>query len=81
MWYDGSMTTKALKDAIERAENWPEERQEDAARILRDMDSQERTSYQLTAEQAAEVESRLAESDPKFLTLAEVRARLTAHGA
>jgi hypothetical protein len=75
------MTTKTLRDAIERVRSWPEERQEDAARMLRDMEAQDTASYRLTADQAVEVERRLTDDDPKFLTLAEVRARLSHHGA
>lgn len=76
-----SMKTKALNDAIERAQNWPAERQEQAARMLRDMEAQDGAHYRLTAEQTAEVGRRLADVDPKILTLAEVRARLRRHGA
>jgi len=75
------MTTKALKEAIERVQTWPEERQEDAAKMLLDMETQDKAAYRLTDEQAAEVERRLADPDPKFLTLAEVRARLSQRGA
>lgn len=75
------MTTETLKDAIERVRSWPEERQEDAARMLRDMEAQDNASYRLTANQATEVEGRLADDGPKFLTLAEVRARLSHRGA
>jgi cell division septum initiation protein DivIVA len=75
------MTIKALKDAIERAGTWPEERQVDAAQMLRDMDAQHDAPDRLTNEQLAEVERRLADREPKFLTLTEIRARLTARGA
>jgi hypothetical protein len=75
------MTTKALKDVIERVQRWPRERQEDAARMLLEMEAQDVSGYRLTDEQAAEVERRLADPDPKFLTLAEVRARLAHSGA
>jgi hypothetical protein len=75
------MTTKALKEAIERVQQWPEERQEDAARILLDMEAQDTSDYRLTDEQVAEVKRRLADPTPKFLTLAEVRARFSPSGA
>ena len=75
------MTTKALKDVIERVQRWPQERQDDAARMLLEMEAQDTSGYRLTDEQAAEVERRLADPDPKFLTLAEVRARLAHSGA
>ena len=75
------MTTKALKEAIERVQQWPEERQEDAAKILLDMEAQDTSAYRLTDDQVAEVKRRLADPNPKFLTLAEVRARLSPSGA
>ena len=75
------MTTKALKEAIERVQQWPEERQEDAAKILLDMEAQDTSSYRLTDDQVAEVKRRLADPNPKFLTLAEVRARFSPSGA
>lgn len=75
------MTTKALKEVIERVQRWPQERQDDAARMLMEMEAQDTAGYQLTDEQAAEVKRRLADPNPKFLTLAEVRARLSHAGA
>ena len=75
------MTTKALKEVIERVEHWPQERQEDAARMLLEMEAQDTSGYRLSGEQVAEIERRLADSNPKFLTLAEVRARLAHSGA
>ena len=75
------MTTKALKEVIERVQRWPQKRQDDAARMLLEMEAQDTSGYRLTDEQAAEVERRLADPDPKFLTLAEVRARLAHSGA
>jgi len=75
------MTTKALKEAIEHTERWPQERQDDAARMLLEMEAQDASGYRLTDEQAAEIKRRLADPNPKFLTLAEVRARLAHFGA
>ena len=75
------MTTKALKEVIERVQRWSQQRQDDAARMLLEMEAQDTSSYHLTDEQAAEVECRLADPNPKFLTLAEVRARLARSGA
>ena len=69
------MTTKSLKEAIERVQHWPEARQEDAARMLLEMEAQATSSYRLSEDQVAEVERRLADPNPKFLTLAQVRAR------
>jgi hypothetical protein len=73
------MTTK-LKDVIERVQNWPQERQEDAAKVLLEMEAQDTSSYQLTDEQLAEVRRRRAEANPKTLTLAEFDRKLRRFG-
>ena len=70
-----SMTNK-LKEIIERVQTWPEDRQEDAARVLSEMEKQDRSNLRLTDEQAAEVRRRLAEENPKTITLAEFNERL-----
>jgi hypothetical protein len=64
------MTTK-LKEVVERVQTWPEERQEDAAKVLLEMEAQGASPYQLTDEQLAEVRRRRAEKKPKTLTLSE----------
>ena len=69
-----------LKEVIERVRAWPEERQEDAAKVLLEMEAQDSSSYQLTDEQLAEVRRRRAEKDPKTLTLAEFDKRLRRFG-
>jgi hypothetical protein len=73
------MTTK-LKEVIERVRNWPEERQEDAAKVLLEMEAQDTSSYHLTDEQLAEVRRRRAENNPKTLTLAEFDRKLRRFG-
>lgn len=75
------MITEALKDVMARIESWPKERQEAAAQVLLEMEAQGASPYHLSDEQAAEIERRLADPIPKFLTLAEVRARLARLGA
>ncbi|MGZ8229773.1 MAG: hypothetical protein ACXW2A_08240, partial [Burkholderiales bacterium] len=59
----------------DRVLTWPAERQEDAARVLTEMEEQDTSTYQLTDEQLAEVKRRLADPTPKFLSLEEVRER------
>jgi len=44
-------------------------------RVLTAMEAQEQSELRLTDEQAAEVERRLADPNPKFVTLEEVRER------
>ncbi len=75
------MTANKLKDVLERVKTWPESRQEDAARMLIAMEEQDANPYRLTDEQVAEVERRLADPNPKFLTLEEVRARFASRRA
>jgi hypothetical protein len=70
------MTKDQIKAVLDRVLTWPEERQRDAAAILRSMESQDVSGYRLTDEQAAEVRRRLAEKNPKTLTLDELRERL-----
>jgi len=71
------MATKALKEIIERVERWPQDRQEDAARVLRDMEEQDASPYRLTDEQAAEVERRLANPNRHFQNLTDVKTRFS----
>ncbi|MGE0457521.1 MAG: hypothetical protein AB7O56_04890 [Bauldia sp.] len=74
------MNTK-LQEMLERVKTWPQERQEDAARILSEVEEQDDRSPQISDDQAAEVERRLRDPDPQFLSLAEVRARFARRGA
>jgi hypothetical protein len=69
------MTKQQVKEILDRVLTWPPERQEDAVRVLSAMEEQDASSYRLTNEQVAEVERRLADPNPKFLTLDEVRAQ------
>lgn len=58
----------------------PEPVQELAADAILDLANDD-GSLALTAEQVAEVKRRLVDSEPKFLTLAEVRARFSSRSA
>ena len=69
------MTKQQVKAVLDRVLTWPAERQEDAARVLAEMEEQDTSTYQLTDEQLAEVKRRLADPTPKFLSLEEVRER------
>jgi hypothetical protein len=72
--------SKKLQEVIERVSRWPEDRQEEAAEVLLELEAQADSDYRLTPEQAAEVERRLANPSPRFMTLPELRARLTRLG-
>ena len=55
---------------------WPEQRQEDAAKVLMLMEASDQSVYRLTDEQVAEVERRLADPNRRRLTLDEFKERL-----
>ena len=48
--------TKLLQDVIERVRQWPEERQDQAALVLLDLEAQQANRYRLTPAQVSEVE-------------------------
>lgn len=48
--------TKLLLDVIERVRQWPEERQEQAALVLLDLEAQQANRYRLTPAQVTEIE-------------------------
>jgi hypothetical protein len=48
--------TKLLQDVIDRVRCWPEQRQDQAAQVLLDLEAQQKNRYRLTAEQVREVE-------------------------
>ena len=75
------MTKEQVKAVLDRVLSWPPERQEEAARVLTQMEEQDAIPYQLTDEQLAEVKRRLADPNPKFLTLEEVRERFARRSA
>jgi hypothetical protein len=71
------MTREQVKQILDRVLTWPAERQADVAHMLELMEEQDQSTVRLTDEQVAEVERRLADPNPKFLTLEEVRERFT----
>jgi hypothetical protein len=69
------MTRDQVKEILDRVLTWPAERQADVARVVELMEEQDASPHHLTDEQVAEVKRRLAEPNPRFLTLQEVRER------
>jgi hypothetical protein len=70
------MKKNQIKTVLDRVLTWPRERQEQAVRLLSEIEQQDNAAeLMLTDDQAAEVERRLADPNPRFLTLAEVRER------
>ena len=53
--------TKTLKEVMLRAETWPKERHEEAARLLLEMEARDATIYQLSDEEAADIDEALKE--------------------
>jgi hypothetical protein len=54
------MTKEQVKEILDRVLTWPPERQEDAVRVLSDMEKQDSSPYRLTDEQVKEIERRRA---------------------
>ena len=65
------MTKDRVKAVLDRVLTWPSDRQEDAARVLTEMEQQDASSYTLTDEQVAEVKRRLADPSPNFVAALE----------
>lgn len=74
------MSKEQIKAILDRVLTWPEQRQEDAAKMLLMMEAADQSDYRLTDEQAAEVARRIANPDRKLLSLAEVRERMSRFG-
>jgi hypothetical protein len=71
------MTKQQVKDILDRVLTWPPERQEDAARMLAEMERQDTSPYRLTDEQAEEVRRRrqdFAAGRERYATDEEVAA-------
>ena len=71
------MSKEQVKAVFDRVQNWPLERQEDAAKVLSLMEAQDASAYRLTDEQVAEVQRRRADPNAKRLTLDEFNERLS----
>jgi hypothetical protein len=69
------MTRNEIKAVLDRVRTWPPERQADAAAVLTLME-ENHSSYQLTAEQLAEVRRRRANPRPERIPFEDVFRRL-----
>jgi hypothetical protein len=70
------MSKEQVKAVLDRVLTWPSERQEDAAKLLMLMESQDESVYRLTDEQVEEVQRRHADPNAPKLTLDEFKERL-----
>ena len=58
--HHATMTREQVKEIFDRVLTWPPQRQEDAARVLNEMEQQDQSTLRLTDQQADEVRRRLA---------------------
>jgi hypothetical protein len=70
------MTKDQVQRLLDRVKAWPANRQADLAHIVELMEQQDNSPVRLTDEQAAEVRRRMADPDPKVMSLAEFNQRL-----
>jgi RAB protein geranylgeranyltransferase component A len=70
------MSKEQVKAVLDRALTWPRERQEDAAKLLMLMESQDESVYRLTDEQVEEVRRRMADPNRQLVSAAEARERI-----
>jgi hypothetical protein len=77
---EAHMTKEQVRQILDRVLTWSPERQEDAVEILMNIEAQDKSGYQLSDEQLAELRRRRAETNPKTLTLAEFDERLRRFG-
>jgi hypothetical protein len=75
------MTKDQITAVLDRVRTWPAERQEEAARVLLEMEAQDSSAYQLTDEQLSEVRRRRAQENPKRISAEEVFKRFRLPGA
>ena len=69
------MTMDQVKEILDRVLTWPAERQADVAQMVEMMEAQDNSGLRLSDEQVAEVKRRVADPNPTFLTLEQVRER------
>jgi hypothetical protein len=71
------MSKEQVKAVLDRVLTWPNDRQEDAAKVLLLMESQDQSAYRLTDAHVEEVRRRQADPNPRTLALEEFKERLS----
>jgi putative addiction module component (TIGR02574 family) len=69
-----------IDEACAALKTLPPEDQERLADLILDLAAQSDANYQLTDEQIAEIDRRMADPNPEYISLEEVRARLLGLG-
>jgi hypothetical protein len=72
--------TNKVKEAIEALQALPDDKAERIADAVIDAAAANDKEYQLSDEQVREIERRLADPSPRYITLAELRKRLRSLG-
>jgi predicted transcriptional regulator len=74
-WYHEDMTKEQIDAVLDRVREWPVERQEDAVRMLMEMEQADTDEVELTEEQYARLDQAIAEADRgEFATAEQVQA-------
>jgi hypothetical protein len=69
------MTKNQVSEVLERVRAWPQQRQEEAARILIEIETHDACRFRLSDDQLAEVRRRRANRNPVQVSLADARKR------
>jgi hypothetical protein len=64
------MMRKDIKEVLDRVLTWPTDRQEDAARVLVEMEEFDASDYRLSDDQVSEVERRVSDFATGYETYA-----------
>jgi RAB protein geranylgeranyltransferase component A len=70
------MSKEQVKAVLDRVLTWRSERQEDAAKLLMLMESQDESVYRLADEQVEEVRRRMADPNRKLVSAVEACERI-----
>jgi hypothetical protein len=69
------MSKDRIVAVLDRVRTWPEERQQNAVRLLLEIEAQDSSPHHLSDDQITEVRRRRMKAQPKYVSLMEVRQR------